>query len=81
LYGIGAAGASLTPLLTKFIGKRQLLMILMGATGVLSTAFYFIPKDRITWMFVLNGQRLSANRIDNFKSGQSYQVEVVVPPR
>lgn len=48
-----AAGASITPLLTKFLDKRVLLMILMSATGVLSIAFYFIPKDQIAWMFVL----------------------------
>ena len=48
-----AAGASLTPVLTRFIDKRILLMILMGATGVLSMAFFFIPKDQITLMFAL----------------------------
>jgi GPH family glycoside/pentoside/hexuronide:cation symporter len=48
-----AAGASLTPLLTRFIEKRTLLMFLMGATGVLSLAFFFIPKDQIALMFAL----------------------------
>jgi GPH family glycoside/pentoside/hexuronide:cation symporter len=48
-----AAGASLTPVLTRFIDKRRLLMLLMGATGVFSVAFYFIPKDQIGLMFVL----------------------------
>jgi glycoside/pentoside/hexuronide:cation symporter, GPH family len=48
-----AAGASLTPLLTRFIDKKQLLMILMSATGLLSMAFFFIPKDQIAWMFAL----------------------------
>jgi GPH family glycoside/pentoside/hexuronide:cation symporter len=48
-----AVGASLTPLLTRFIDKKLLLMILMSATGVLSIAFFFIPKDQITWMFAL----------------------------
>lgn len=48
-----AAGASLTPLMTRFIDKRRLLMALMSITGVLSMAFYFIPKDQIVLMFVL----------------------------
>lgn len=28
-------------------------MLLMTATGVLSVAFFFIPKDQIAWMFAL----------------------------
>jgi GPH family glycoside/pentoside/hexuronide:cation symporter len=48
-----AVGASLTPVLTRFADKRVLLMILMSATGVLSIAFFFIPKDQITLMFAL----------------------------
>ncbi len=48
-----AAGASLTPVLTRFMDKKWLLMILMSATGVLSCAFFFIPRDQITWMFAL----------------------------
>ena len=48
-----AAGASLTPVLTRFFDKKQLLIGLMSATGLLSLAFYFIPKDQIAWMFAL----------------------------
>lgn len=48
-----ALGASITPLLTRYLEKRKLLMLLMSITGVLSIAFYFIPKDQIAWMFVL----------------------------
>jgi glycoside/pentoside/hexuronide:cation symporter, GPH family len=51
--GAAAAGASLTPVLTRFFDKRVLLMVLMSATGVLSIAFFFIPKDQIVLMFVL----------------------------
>ena len=29
------------------------LIFLMSATGVLSIAFYFIPKDQVAWMFAL----------------------------
>jgi GPH family glycoside/pentoside/hexuronide:cation symporter len=48
-----AVGAALTPVLTRFFDKRRLLMLLMSATGVLSVAFFFIPKDQIAWMFAL----------------------------
>jgi len=48
-----AAGASLTPVLTRFFDKKQLLITLMSCTGVVSLAFYFVPKDQIAWMFGL----------------------------
>jgi GPH family glycoside/pentoside/hexuronide:cation symporter len=48
-----AAGASLTPVMTKFLDKKLLVIALMSITGVLSIAFFFIPKDQVTWMFVL----------------------------
>jgi len=48
-----AAGAALTPVLTRFLDKKLLLMLLMSATGLLSVAFYFIPKDQIALMFAL----------------------------
>jgi GPH family glycoside/pentoside/hexuronide:cation symporter len=48
-----AGGAALTPLLTRFADKRVLLMLLMSATGALSIAFFFIPKDQIGLMFAL----------------------------
>ncbi len=48
-----ALGASITPILTRYFEKRHLLMLLMSATGVLSIAFFFIPKDQIAWMFAL----------------------------
>ncbi|SET38704.1 MFS transporter [Thalassotalea agarivorans] len=46
-------GAAITPLLTKFFDKRTLLLILMTLVGILSTAFYWVPSDQITLMFVL----------------------------
>lgn len=46
-----AAGASLTSVLTRFLDKKYLLMVLMSATGLLSIAFFFIPRDQIAWMF------------------------------
>lgn len=48
-----AVGASLTPVMTRFVDKKLLLIILMSITGVLSMAFYFIPKDQVALMFAL----------------------------
>lgn len=48
-----AIGAASTPLLTKFIDKRRLLMILMTIVASLSLVFYFVPNNNITLMFVL----------------------------
>ena len=48
-----AAGAALTPVLTRFFDKRLLMMVLMGITASLCVAFFFIPKDQIAWMFAL----------------------------
>ncbi len=47
-------GASITPLLTRFIDKKKLMVILMSATGILSIFFFFIPKDAIGLLFVVN---------------------------
>jgi len=53
-YMIAAAvGASVTPILTRFIDKKLLLIVLMSTTGVLSAAFFFIPKNQIALMFAL----------------------------
>lgn len=48
-----AVGAASTPLLTKFCDKRKLLMILMTIVAVLSMLFYFVPKNNIALMFIL----------------------------
>jgi GPH family glycoside/pentoside/hexuronide:cation symporter len=49
-----AAGALLAPVMTRFVDKTRLLMILMGIVGILSILFYFVPKDMIWAMFTLN---------------------------
>ena len=46
-------GAAMTPILTKFIDKRRLLLILMCIVSILSVIFYFVPKDQVVLMFVL----------------------------
>ncbi len=48
-----AVGAASTPLLTKFIDKRSLLMLLMACVAGLSLIFYFVPKDNVVLMFIL----------------------------
>ncbi len=48
-----AIGAASTPLLTKWMDKRKLLMVLMSIVAVLSALFFVIPADQITLMFVL----------------------------
>ena len=49
-----AVGAALTPVLTRFIDKRRLLMLLMAAVGVASCAMYFVPREQIWLAFGLN---------------------------
>lgn len=48
-----AAGAGLTPIMTRFVDKRVLMMILMSLTALFSCAFFFIPKDQIVLMYAL----------------------------
>lgn len=48
-----AIGAAITPLLCRLWDKRGLLMWLMAAVAVLSVLFYFIPKDNIPAIFIL----------------------------
>ena len=47
-------GASITPILTLYIDKKLLMVILMSITGLLSIGFFFIPKDAIELIFVVN---------------------------
>jgi glycoside/pentoside/hexuronide:cation symporter, GPH family len=48
-----AAGAALTPIMTKFIDKKTLMMLLMTATAILSCAFFFVSKEQVQLMFAL----------------------------
>ncbi|MEL1266116.1 MFS transporter [Pseudoxanthomonas putridarboris] len=43
-----AVGAALTPLMTRYVDKRRLMMGLMAGVGVLSCAMFFVP-DEATW--------------------------------
>ena len=54
-YGVAlVSGASLTPLLTRFVDKKRLLIILMTTTGILSMCLFFVPKDAIWLIFTIN---------------------------
>ena len=48
-----ALGAAATPLMTKYIDKKSLLMILISIVGCLSVAFYFVPKDNVTLIYAM----------------------------
>jgi GPH family glycoside/pentoside/hexuronide:cation symporter len=53
-YMVAAAcGAALAPVLTRFFDKKRLMMALMGITALLSAAFYFVPRDAVWLMFLL----------------------------
>jgi len=47
-------GAAITPVLTRFVDKKRLMVILMSATGILSIGYFFIPKDAIGLLFGIN---------------------------
>jgi GPH family glycoside/pentoside/hexuronide:cation symporter len=49
-----AVGAASTPLLTRWLDKRRLMMVLMVLVAVLSCAMYLLPSDAIVAAFVLN---------------------------
>ena len=48
-----ALGAASTPILCNFFDKKKLLIILMIFVCVLSGYFYFIPKEHIAMMYVV----------------------------
>lgn len=47
-----AIGAAITPLLTRWLDKKRLLMVLMLIVAVLSALFYFIPKENIPLLYL-----------------------------
>lgn len=48
-----AIGAASTPLLSRYLDKKSLLVALMAAVAVLSTVFFFVPKEQVWMMFAL----------------------------
>ncbi|WP_394174128.1 MFS transporter [Thalassotalea litorea] len=54
LYMIALAiGAAITPLLTRILDKRQLLLVLMTLVVIFSTLFYFVPRENLLLIFGL----------------------------
>lgn len=49
-----AIGALITPLLTRFFDKRNLMITLMAMVGVLCIAFYFVPPDQTVLIYALH---------------------------
>ena len=49
-----AVGASLTPLMTRYVDKRRLMAWLMAGVGVVSCAMFFVPAESLWTMFALN---------------------------
>ncbi|SHG38480.1 MFS transporter [Massilia sp. CF038] len=53
-YMIAASiGAALTPVMTRFVDKKRLMIILMSLTTLLSCGFFFVPSDQVALMYVL----------------------------
>ncbi|HEX8614344.1 MAG TPA: MFS transporter [Telluria sp.] len=48
-----AAGAALTPVMTRFVDKKTLMMVLMSLTALLSGAFFFVGPEQIAAMYAL----------------------------
>ncbi|WP_240474876.1 glycoside-pentoside-hexuronide (GPH):cation symporter [Rheinheimera baltica] len=42
-----ALGAAVTPLMTRFIDKKRLMVLLMSLAGLLSISLYFVPADAV----------------------------------
>ncbi len=49
-----AVGAACAPLMTKFLDKAKLLMLLMCIVGVCSVAFFFVPKPEANGVITLS---------------------------
>ena len=55
VYSVALAiGAALTPLMTRYVDKRRLMMWLMAAVGVLSCAMYLVPPDQVWLLLGIN---------------------------
>lgn len=53
-YMIAASvGAALTPVMTRFVDKKRLMIVLMSLTTLISCAFFFVPPDQVALMYVL----------------------------
>lgn len=70
-----AVGAACAPLMTRYLDKAKLLLLLMAIVGTLSVLFTFVPKPE------LNGVRtLEANEAVTLDAADLVQVPVNVVP-
>lgn len=49
-----ALGAASTPLMTRFMDKKKLMMLLMGLAGVFSISLFFVPPSAVGLIFAIN---------------------------
>lgn len=49
-----ALGAASTPLMTKFMDKKPLMMLLMSLAGLFSISLFFVPADQVGLIFAIN---------------------------
>lgn len=49
-----ALGAASTPLMTRFMDKKKLMMLLMGLAGCLSISLFFVPPNAVGLIFAIN---------------------------
>lgn len=49
-----ALGAAATPLMTRFMDKKRLMVLLMALAGILSISLYFVPAEAVGLIFALN---------------------------
>lgn len=54
-----ALGAATAPLMTRHMDKARLIMMLMTITGVLSIAFYFVPRPEVNGVVTIEGSAAS----------------------
>lgn len=73
-----AAGAALAPVMTRYMDKAKLLMLLMAVVGVLSAAFTFVPRPDAVGVVTVDSDAettLSVQDLlgDDYREGAEYQ--------
>jgi GPH family glycoside/pentoside/hexuronide:cation symporter len=48
------AGVACTDFLSRIFGKKKLYILVMSLTSILTMLFYFVPKEQIVMVFVVN---------------------------
>jgi GPH family glycoside/pentoside/hexuronide:cation symporter len=73
-----ALGAALAPLMTRFLDKAKLLMVLMAVVGVVSLIFTFVPKPDANGVVTVSGDAETVLRAEDllgerYEEGGQYQ--------